>query len=219
MTSRSAIDSTDTSLEVLLPHFDIDNKIFDVGHVAELEDVEHDDRSRCFMLLLYPDNPEMFMAYEKIRTELDWKYAAILHDQEGKPHFHLVVTFPNDRKARALSKDLDLPVRWIRPWNSVTKAHRYLCHRDHPDKYQYKPDDITGTDAEAAFKRCLKDAKTSEADDIAQIIKLLDETPFYLKTSELLSLISKAGLWSAFRRLGRFGEKLVDEHNAKYASW
>lgn len=193
-----------------------DNKNFDVGHLIP-ETVDDDkERSRCFMLLLYPDNPEMAEALRKIRQDLEWSFAGRIHDEEGKAHYHVVLTFKNDRKAYMIANDLGITTRWIRPWNNVVKAHRYLCHRDNPDKFQYSSAEIFGTDAELAQKRCDKDAKASDADDIRAIIKLLDDTPFYLKTAEALSLIAEANLWATFRRLGRFGEKLLDEHNAKY---
>lgn len=191
-------------------------KPVDLGH----DDVDgqecKDGRSRTWMLLLYPDNPEHNAVLEGKLAELDWNYAGRAHDQEGKLHHHVVVLFKDGRKNADVASDLGIDKRWLRAWDRKKKALRYLCHRDNPEKYQYTTDGIYGTIAEHAVSACSKSDAMSEGLAFAEISKALDECEGYISYKQFYLLMAERGLFSVFRRLGVMGIKLIDEHNQEY---
>lgn len=191
-------------------------KPVDLGH----DDVEgqecKDGRSRTWMLLLYPDNPAHNAVLEGRFAELDWNYAGIAHDQEGKLHHHVVVLFKDGRKNADVAADLGIDKRWLRAWDRKKKALRYLCHRDNPEKYQYSTDSIYGTIAEQAVSACSKSDAMSEGQAFGEISKALDEFEGYISYKQFYLLMAERGLFSVFRRLGVMGIKLIDEHNQEY---
>lgn len=191
-------------------------KPVDLGH----DDVDgqecKDGRSRTWMLLLYPDNPEHNAVLEGKLAELDWNYAGRVHDQEGKLHHHVVVLFKDGRKNADVAADLGIDKRWLRAWDRKKKALRYLCHRDNPEKYQYSTDGIYGTIAEQAVSACSKSDAMSEGQAFGEISKALDECEGYISYKHFYLLMAERGLFSVFRRLGVMGVKLIDEHNQEY---
>lgn len=192
-------------------------KPVDLGH----DDVDgqecKDGRSRTWMLLLYPDNPEHKAVLEVNLAELDWNYAGRAHDQEAKLHHHVVVLFKDGRKKADVAADLGIDKRWLRAWDRKKKALRYLCHRDNPDKYQYATDGIYGTIADEAVSACSKSDALSEGQAFCEISKALDEFEGYISYKRFYLLMAERGLFSVFRRLGVMGIKLIDEHNQEYA--
>lgn len=95
------------------------------------------------------------------------------------------------------------------------KALRYLCHKDNPAKFQYKPDLIYGTVSEKAIAQCSKGDALSEKQSVDEIISLLDEVEGFVSYSFFLKLINERGLFSVFRRMGILAVRLLDEHNSK----
>ena len=190
-----------------------DVTVVDLGH----DDVDgqecKDGRSRTWMALLYEDNEDMAHVLNERIKELDWDYAGRIHDQEGKPHHHVVILFKDGRKAADVAKDLGLGTRWLRAWDRKKKALRYLCHRDNPEKFQYDTDGIYGTIAEKAVAACAKSDALSEAQAVQEILKIIDEFDALLSYSVALRLMAEKGCFSVFRRMGVFGTRLIDEHN------
>ena len=193
---------------------DIKNPV-DLGH----DDVDgqecKDGRSRTWMLLLYPDNPEHKKVLEETLPELDWNYAGRVHDKDPntKEHHHVVVIFKDGRRNTDVAKDLGIDKRWLRAWDRQKKAFRYLCHKDNPEKFQYSPDGIYGTMAEKAVGACSKGNELSEGQSVQEIIKTLDGIDGYVSYRLFLNLMVESGLYAVFRRMGNHGLKLVDEHN------
>lgn len=187
----------------------------DLGH----DDVEgqecKDGRSRTWMLLLYPDNPEHKTVIDGKIADLDWNYAGRVHDKDDgvKEHHHIVVLFKDGRKAADVAADLGLEIRWLRAWDRQKKALRYLCHRDNPEKYQYSTDGIYGTIAEKAVAACSKGDKLSEAQSVSEIIKTLDEIEGFVTYKFFMNLMAQKGCFDVFRRMGVLGARLIDEHN------
>ena len=194
-------------------------KPVDFGH----DDVEgqecKDGRSRTWMLLLYPDNPEHKEVLESKLPDTDWDYAGRLHDKdEGvKEHHHVVVLFKNGRKNTDIAADLGIEKRWLRAWDRQKKALRYLCHRDNPEKFQYSTDGIYGTIAEKAVGACSKGNELSEVQSVKEITKMLREIEGFVSYDFFLNLVSDAGCYSVFRRMGNIGVELIKQHNQKYA--
>lgn len=194
-----------------------ENLLADLGH-DDIEGQEcKDGRSRTWMILLYDDDPTHKVVIDETLPELDWNYAGILHDQdEGvKPHNHIVVLFKDGRKKADVAKDLGIEPRWLRAWDKQKKALRYLCHKDNPTKFQYKPDLIYGTLAEKAITQCSKGDALSEKQSVDEIVSLLDEIEGFVSYSFFLKLMNERGLFSVFRRMGIIAVRLLDEHNAK----
>lgn len=196
----------------------------DTSKTASVPDLGHDDvggqeckdgRSRTWMILLYEDNDNMKRVLQETLKELDWNYAGRIHDQEGKPHHHVVVLFKDGRKAKDVAADIGLETRWLRAWDKKKRALRYLCHRDNPEKFQYDTDGIYGTIAEQAIAACAKSDGLSEAQSVVEIINILDSIEGHIDYSVALKLMAEKGCFSVFRRMGVLGVRLLDEHNYK----
>lgn len=196
----------------------MDNEKIDYGHDLDVEGKEaKDGRSRTWMLLLYPDNPEHKTVLDGKLFELDWNFAGRVHDHdEGvKEHHHVVVLFKDGRKNADVAADLGIDKRWLRAWDRQKKALRYLCHKDNPEKYQYSSDGIYGTIAEKAVGACAKGNELSETQTVAEITRILDEADGYITYRHFLTLLSERGCYSVFRRMGIIGVRLLDEHNGR----
>lgn len=190
----------------------------DLGHDFEAEGQEcKDGRSRTWMLLLYPDNPEHLEVIESKLFELDWNFAGRVHDMDDvKAHHHVVVIFKDGRKNADIANDLGIDKRFVRAWDRQKKAFRYLCHRDNPEKYQYSSDGIYGTVAEKAVAACSKGNDLSEKQSVNEIIRLIDSIDGFVSYRYFIELANENGCFSAFRRMGILGTRLIDEHNRNY---
>lgn len=192
----------------------------DFGH----DDVDgkecKDGRSRTWMLLLYEDDPTHKAVLDGLLFELDWNFAGRIHDSDDgvKPHHHIVLLFKDGRKNADIASDLGIDKRWLRAWDRKKKALRYLCHRDHPDKFQYSTDGIYGTVAEQAVSACSKGNELGEAESVKELINILADIDGYVTYSFFLRLVSERGLYPVFRRMGAFGARLIDEHNQEIAT-
>lgn len=193
-------------------------KPIDLGH----DDVDgqecKDGRSRTWMILLYPDNPEHKAVLDGRLADLDWNYAGRVHDKDDgvKEHHHVVVLFKDGRKNADIAADLGIDKRWLRAWDRQKKALRYLCHRDNPEKFQYSTDGIYGTIAEKAVAACSKGNELSEKESVLEIVHMLDEIDGYISDKFFISLIAERGLWSVYRRMGNTALRLIDQHNQEY---
>ena len=190
----------------------------DFGHDFDVEGQEcKDGRSRTWMLLLYPDNPDHQEVLDGKLYDLDWNFAGRVHDKdEGvKEHHHVVVLFKDGRKNADIASDLGIDKRFVRAWDRQKKAFRYLCHKDNSDKYQYSTDGIYGTLAEKAVGACSKGNELSEKQSVSEIINLLDSIDGFVSYRYFINLINDKGCYSVFRRMGVIGTRLLDEHNQR----
>lgn len=99
------------------------------------------------------------------------KYAYTLHDKDiadngelKKPHFHCVITFHNNNTFECIAKTLKIETQYVNKIKAKTSipAFRYLIHFGQPDKYQYKPDEVTANFDYIAFiskQKCGDDFK------------------------------------------------------------
>lgn len=194
----------------------MENVKIDFGHDLEVEGQEcKDGRSRTWMLLLYPDNPEHKAVLDGKLFELDWNFAGRVHDKDDgvKEHHHVVVLFKDGRKNADVAADLGIDKRWLRAWDRQKKALRYLCHKDNPEKFQYSPDGIYGTIAEKAVGACSKGSELSEAQAVKEVTQFLDEYDGYLSMREFVNVMADRGCFAVVRRMGNFALRLLDEHN------
>lgn len=80
-------------------------------------------------------------------------YAIVIHDRDllesGEPkkkHFHIVLTFSDTTTIGAVAKGLHVECQYVEKIRTTTKsALLYLVHRNDPDKFQYKPEDVVAS--------------------------------------------------------------------------
>lgn len=159
-----------------------------------------------------------------------YRYAAILHDQDvwedgdediaghepgskKKPHWHVVVKFPQAKWSTSLEKELNIKGNYIRKCNSLDGALLYLVHEGYPDKHQYELEKVTGPLTPALGKLLVED---DEGARVLEIVRMIDETESRIGYRELLVKACNNGLYGEFRRLGSGVKWLIDEHNEKY---
>lgn len=107
-------------------------------------------RSRDFSFILYV-NVNVLTDYLRMNYKDIKKYAYIIHDKEDKkPHIHLLVAFDREHTLAYAEKKLQLDEQNVlaEPISNKYKMFRYLTHKDNPEKYQYKPQEIKTNDIE-----------------------------------------------------------------------
>lgn len=80
-------------------------------------------------------------------------YAIVIHDRDllesGEPkkkHFHIVLTFSDTTTIGAVAKGLKVESQYVEKIKTTTKsALLYLVHRNDPDKFQYKPEEVVAS--------------------------------------------------------------------------
>lgn len=111
---------------------------------------EYDDnRARQWTMIVYPESaPER---WEDILNEhhISWACSP-LHDKDDNPdgeqkkaHWHIALAFTN-RKSYQQIIDLTAPLNGTIPQKieSMEGMARYFLHKDNPEKYQYREEDI-----------------------------------------------------------------------------
>lgn len=108
-----------------------------------------DSRARVWRFVFYPESaPENWD--DVISDWLVVCYVSPLHDKDvkddgtlDKPHYHGVLVFEGPKSyGQVLEMVKDLGCSTVKPANSLSGSIRYLCHMDHPKKYQYDLSDI-----------------------------------------------------------------------------
>lgn len=120
------------------------------------------------MLELYPDNEKHVSAFDFIVSD-SWSkknkpdYLYINHhiidlngddilEGEGKPHYHMILSFENPVYASSLAKQLSLiqdsgdpDLQFIQAVRSMADSLLYLTHVKYEDKEHYSRDDLHGS--------------------------------------------------------------------------
>lgn len=185
-------------------------------------------RKRNFAMVLYPED-ERHMAALKLLQDGGYKYAAILHDKDTytvhdeveealvgtpkKPHYHVLLKFPNDRWRNAMATELGIAPNYIKACVSSDGALRYLVHNGFPEKYQYPLTDVIGPLAAELEK--LIDGKT-EDERILEIVESITSKEHFVRYTDILIESCKAGRYGELRRLGNGVKWLIEEHNAEF---
>lgn len=187
-------------------------------------------RDRKFRLELYPEDESHVKCMELLEKG-GYTYAAILHDKDTwreddpklgdheigspkKPHWHVVVKFPNPRYSSAIVKALGIAPNYMRACDDLDGALLYLVHYGKDEKYQYDITEVQGT--LAARLSGLLAEQGDEGARVLQIVEMVDQSPGRASYREILVKCCKAGLYGEFRRLGSGVKYLIDEHNAEY---
>lgn len=183
-------------------------------------------RSRCFNMLLYPDNESHIKALEEIRKS--FTYVAIKHDrdewsvddasvkegqheagQKKKEHYHLIVKFKNAVWASSLCDQLGLTLQQFEKTGDFDRSARYLVHADNSEKAEYNVDELEGN-LIPAVKKALADV-----DENLRVLQLLDiiEEQQHLTVTQAVRLACNNGMYGELRRMGSLAMACIQEHN------
>lgn len=179
-----------------------------------------DIRSRCYHLILYPDDEKHCSIVDLITN--NYNYGLILHDKdliEGtqnikKPHWHIILYFENAKYLSTLANELSLPPNYIRT-EELRKGLLYLIHYNNKDKFQYSIDEVKGSLKENLLNY-LSNSIEIEKTSILLLYGLINSSEGPIELADLLPVIVSNNLWSYFRRSQLTWFKLIEEHNRKY---
>lgn len=202
--------------------------------IPEIEDEETyvpKFKSRTLMLMLYPDNPDHKKAVDSIR-DADIAYAIVLHDRDTwsaddeienpdhkagdvkKPHWHIVLRFSNPCWNTSVCTRFGIEERFCKKADSCDEALEYLIHKNHPDKFQYHVDDVSGDLSSRLAMLVGKDGKT-EDEQVLEILHFIEATEMHVSYSQLVRWACQSGHYGYLRQGGSLLCKVLDEHNAR----
>lgn len=188
-------------------------------------------RSKTLMLMLYPDNPEHVRAVAEVR-ESDIAYAIVLHDRDTwsaddeiedpdhvagelkKAHWHIVLRFSNQCWNTAVCSRFGIEERFCKKADSCDEALEYLIHKNHPDKFQYHVDDVSGDLSSRLAMLIGKDGKT-EDEQVLEILDYLDSFECAVSVTDLVRWACQSGHYGYLRQGGLLLMRVLDEHNKR----
>ena len=178
-------------------------------------------RSRTHLLELYPDNESHCEALEKIKKSYDCAY--ILHDKDvkddgtpKKPHWHVVLRFPNAKWNSSLADELGIEERFTEEPRSFDNSLLYLIHFNDSDKFQYDVDDVKGS-IKKRVKELINKSNKSEGEKVFELIEFIDNYEDRLSVKDFARFCASNGYWAEFRRSGMIFCKIIEEHNSNVA--
>ena len=177
-------------------------------------------RDRSHVLLLYPDCEEHVRALKLIERSYD--YAYILHDKDKmengdmkKPHYHVVLRFPNQVWSSKVCKDLGIQENYIEKHRSFPNALMYLIHYNDSDKAQYSVDDVKGSLKTRLIQEISKVDKT-ESEKIIELLDYIESLAQPITIISFMRYCASMGYWSEYRRSGAIFMRAIDEHNMMF---
>ncbi len=180
-------------------------------------------RDRKFCAVLYPEDETHAACIEKLKCG-GYNFAAILHDEDlyedgenagekKKPHWHVVIKFPNAVWNESLAKELGITANYLEKAKSLDGALLYLVHYGFEEKYQYDLEQVFGT-LKTRLASLLSD--TDESTRALTIFDLIRNSPGIVTYTEIFEKACKAGLYGDFRRMGSGVMYLIKEHNYEF---
>ena len=173
-------------------------------------------RSRCFNLVLYPDDRLHCLTHDIIMQDFD--AACILHDKDideagevKKSHWHIVLRCQNAVWNTALAKELHVEENYLQQCRNFKSSLKYLIHYDNPDKYQYSLDSVEGS-LKKRLMKIIQDDQKDECERAIDLITFIDGCGF-LTVQGLASWAANNGQWDVFRRSATIYMRILDEHN------
>lgn len=173
----------------------------------------HSSRGRNFAFLIYEDQ------FELTKKFLDFHhfcgFISPLHNDENKPHYHVLVMFDNPR-----SKDLfqelvssELGVVHFEDVSNLPGYARYLCHLDSSNKVKYSPDDVL------CFGGADYDKYASSSRNVlSDLLDLIDSSGFIYYDSFVIELLNHSpSLFACLTspKYSRILKCVIDSHNSK----
>lgn len=189
-------------------------------------------KSRTLMLMLYPDNPDHKKAVDSIR-DADIAYAIVLHDRDTwsaddeivnpehkageakKIHWHIVLRFSNPCWNTSVCTRFGIEERFCKKADSCDEALEYLIHKNHPDKFQYHVDDVSGDLSARLAMLVGKDGKT-EDEQVLEILEYLDSFERSVSVTELVRWACESGHYGYLRQGGALLMAVLKEHNTRF---
>lgn len=180
-------------------------------------------RDRKFCAVLYPEDPTHAACIEKLKSG-GYNFAAILHDKDvyedgenkgqlKKPHWHIIVKFPNALWNTGLAKDLGIESNYLEQAKSLDAALLYLVHDGYDEKYQYDLEDVFGP---LRTRLVTLLAESDEGTRALRIVDIISGSPGLIGYTELLRKAVAAGVYADLRRMGHLAVELVREHNKEF---
>lgn len=170
-------------------------------------------RSKYYAFELYPES-ENLKFEDKIIDLVKYDFAYILHDKdEVKPHYHVVVSFPNYRWKSSVCEEFQIPENYVEEIRNLDAILMYLIHFNDKTKYQYKFDEVSGSEKLIdRLKKALKNNDLEEEDKILQLIQYIDSS-CSLSYSNFIKYACSIGRFDIVRRSQYLFCKIIDEHN------
>lgn len=180
-------------------------------------------RDRKYCSVLYPEDETHVHAMEKLKSG-GYNFAAILHDKDvhedgdhkgelKKPHWHVVIKFPNAVWQNSLAKELGISSNYLEQAKNLDSSLLYLVHDGYEDKSQYELSDVFGP-LQTRLATLLRD--DDEGTRALTIYQLIADSPGIVTYTEIFVKACKSGLYGDFRRLGTGVGWLIKEHNQEY---
>lgn len=175
-------------------------------------------RNRTHLLMLYPEDNTHMEALKKIEKSFD--YAYILHDKDcdadgvvKKPHYHVVLRFPNQMWSSALAKELGVTENYLEEPRSFDNALMYLIHFNDSDKFQYSIEEVKGT-LKKRLKEKINGVDKTEGEKVYELIDYIENQADVIRVTAFAKYCASNGYWAEFRRSGMIFCKMIEEHNA-----
>lgn len=195
---------------------------------------EENPRSKNFLIELYPDNAEHIAVFDKLNKS--YNTVGILHNRDvydkerkneageivngigevKKEHYHIIVSFDNQRYLNGVSKEIGLDKRFIQKVDSFKTISRYLIHLDNEDKAQYTLDELFGTPDMIAKVKKFCDEEKSLTNIAFELMHIIDTTDDYISEGQLFRIVCSLGYCSFYNRVQRGLNAVLYEHNEKY---
>lgn len=158
---------------------------------ANFKGVDVKDRTRCYATIVYPDNkgdPDKGLS----PTPSNWKeilqdfnvpcFISPFHDKDDnsdedntlkKPHYHVMIMYDGVKTIRQFDR-IRNAIGGVGFFvvESISGYARYLCHIDHPHKYQYNINDVicfNGADYDSTIGN-----QYNRKDCIIQMLRFID---------------------------------------------
>lgn len=189
-------------------------KIKDADVIAE------NQRSRNWCMVLYEDDETHVKALELLNK--GYMFVAIKHDQDvtedgelKKPHYHVVLKFPQARWRTAIAKDLGIADNYLQICRSLAASYCYLTHMGLPNSFQYPHDAMFGPLYAEATKAMERERDQNEK--VLSLLALISSEGF---TNEwkVLEKACQNGLVGDALRLGGLLSRLIEIHNTDLAA-
>lgn len=167
-------------------------------------------RNRNFYTLLYPESCNN--NFKQILDDMHVSaFLSPLHDKDvdeygnlKKEHYHLMVMFDNPHTLNQFKDMIVTPLGGVGADICISRRGyaRYLCHLDHPDKFQYNPSDVVSFCGISYDNLCSSPSDNMNA--IKDILDFLDERK-YRSYSAFLSYCAKNNSQWFYLMCGQYG--------------
>lgn len=160
-------------------------------------------RKRWWQFIIYPESaPEDFLnklksSYSYVLSPLHDKDINEAENEPKKPHFHCIMYFDGKKSYNEMleiTKEFNAPIP--QPVKSPVAAIQYLIHKNDPNKYQYKKDDIKYS-SDIDIEKYFKLTSTEEREIQLTILNIIQKSDIY-DYDELQYCLRDQEMWEEF---------------------